>query len=218
MNTSPAFWAFLVAAYLIGSVPFGLLFARMRGVDLRSVGSGNIGATNVFRAVGRGWGLLTLFLDALKGFAPAVFFPELLTTGPAHAGLLFGLAAVAGHTWPLYLRFRGGKGVATSAGVLLGVAPAAMGLGLLVFAALTGVTRYVSLGSMGSALAVSISSWFLYRNQDPVLPGVLSLLAALILWRHRTNLQRLLAGTEGRLSFGGKDRVTTLDGSGGKTT
>jgi glycerol-3-phosphate acyltransferase PlsY len=216
MYSEPTFYGLVGLAYLVGSIPFGLLFSKMRGVDLRRVGSGNIGATNVFRAVGKGWGLLTLLLDAMKGWGPAVLFPVLLSMEGAtaeNAGLAFGVAAIAGHTWPIYLRFRGGKGVATSAGVLLGLAPAAVGIGLLVFAGLLAVTRYVSLGSIGAAVAVALSGWLLYRSTGLTLPGVLTLLAALIVWRHRSNLRRLLAGTEQKLSFTSGERVTTLDGS-----
>lgn len=208
------FYALLFASYLIGSIPFGWLFARMRGVDLRKVGSGNIGATNVFRAVGKGWGSLTLFLDAAKGWGPAVLFPLLLQgTATPHAGLAFGVAAIVGHTWPVYLRFRGGKGVATSAGVLLGLAPAAVGVGVLVFAALLGLSRYVSLGSMGAAIAVPAAGWLFYRGQGLTLPSVLTLLGALIVWRHRTNLRRLMEGTEAKVSFSGGERVTSMDGT-----
>ena len=108
-----------LSAYLIGSLPFGLIVARwVGGVDIRHAGSGNIGATNVFRMVGRGWGIFTLLLDALKGFVPAFLFP--LWAGQSGSGfaLLCGCAAIAGHNWPVYLRIKGGKGVATSAGVL----------------------------------------------------------------------------------------------------
>ena len=124
----------VLAGYLMGSVPFGLLIAKARGVDLRNSGSGNIGATNVFRCVGKGWGVLALLLDALKGFLPAFFFPALAARGlhgavPSWLGVACGLAAVVGHNWPVWLGFKGGKGVATSAGMALGVAPGAVGIG-----------------------------------------------------------------------------------------
>ena len=118
-----------IIAYLLGAIPFGLLVAKSRGVDIRSQGSGNIGATNVFRVIGKGWGVFTLVLDALKGFIPSFYFPMLGKLDPEW-GVLFGLAAIIGHSFPVYLRFKGGKGVATSAGMLLGVAPLTVGIGI----------------------------------------------------------------------------------------
>ena len=122
-----------LASYLIGAVPFGLLVARLKGVDITKVGSGNIGATNVFRSVSKPLGILTFVLDALKGWGPAWFFPRLVqggdaitAAGPALA-VAYATLAIVGHTWPVYLKFKGGKGVATSAGALIGIAPAAVG-------------------------------------------------------------------------------------------
>jgi glycerol-3-phosphate acyltransferase PlsY len=120
--------------------------------------------------------------------------------------LAFMILAIAGHNWPVYLGFKGGKGVATSAGALLGVAPAAVGVGLAVFAMLFVSTRYVSVGSIGAALAVAAGGWWLYRP-DPVLPAVLTVLCLLVVWRHKANLARLAAGTENRISFGRKERA-----------
>ena len=137
MNLSVVDWEWVsglvAASYLMGSVPFGLLIAKARGVDLRHSGSGNIGATNVFRCVGKGWGVLALVLDALKGFVPAfcgpmVAFCQFGESVPPWLGVACGLAAVAGHNWPVWLGFKGGKGVATSAGMALGVAPGAGGV------------------------------------------------------------------------------------------
>jgi glycerol-3-phosphate acyltransferase PlsY len=124
-----------VAAYLLGAIPFGFLVARTKGVDIRTVGSGNIGATNVWRFFGKKWGALVYLLDMAKGFVAAALIPALtaqvcqVETSPQLA-LVTGLLAVAGHNWPVYLKFKGGKGIATTAGVLLGVAPAAMGIGI----------------------------------------------------------------------------------------
>lgn len=196
----------LVISYLLGACPNGLLIARVRGVDIRQVGSGNIGATNVFRSVGKGAGMSVFLLDALKGFIPAFCLPLLVgaATGEPVAretGIWFGVAAIAGHNWPVYLRFKGGKGVATSAGVLIGVAPAAVGIGLVAWLGLFLTTRYVSVGSIGAAVAVAITGWVRYRDAGLVLPIVLTLLAALVVWRHRTNLQRLADGTENRFEF-----------------
>ena len=164
----------LVFAYLLGAIPNGLLIARARGVDIRTVGSGNIGATNVFRAVGKGWGILTFFCDALKGFVPSFVFPLLVSSQFGedldYLGVACAAAAVAGHNWPIYLKFKGGKGVATTAGALLGIAPAAMGIGVAVWVVATFSTRYVSVGSILAAAAVPVAAWFLYRQDDLVLP------------------------------------------------
>jgi glycerol-3-phosphate acyltransferase PlsY len=141
----------IIAAYFLGAVPFGLLVSKARGVDIRKVGSGNIGATNVFRSVGKSWGLLTLLLDALKGFLPAHLFPlaaaHMMTVpSPVWLPLACGCAAVVGLNWPVYIGFKGGKGIATTAGALLGFAPAPLGIGVLTFAVVFGLSRYVSLG------------------------------------------------------------------------
>lgn len=202
-----------LAAYLLGAIPNGYLVGRARGVDIRTVGSGNIGATNVFRCIGKGWGIFTFVLDALKGFVPAFLFPKILAWGGAspvgHAAvvpaLAFMILAIAGHNWPVYLGFKGGKGVATSAGALLGVAPAAMGVGFAAWAILFVATRYVSVASIGAAVAVAAGGWWLYRP-DGVLPAVLTVLCLLIVLRHKANMARLAAGTENRISFGRKER------------
>jgi glycerol-3-phosphate acyltransferase PlsY len=203
-----------LAAYLIGAIPVGYLVGRANGVDIRTIGSGNIGATNVFRCIGKGWGILTFLLDAFKGFAPAYLFPILLAqmgAAPSGAwagvpGLVYMVLAIAGHNWPVYLGFKGGKGVATSAGGLLGVAPGAVGIGLAAFIILFASTRYVSVGSIGAALAVALGGWWLYRP-DPVLPAVLTVLGLLVILRHKGNVVRLLKGTENRISFGRKERT-----------
>lgn len=203
-----------LAAYLVGAIPVGYLVGRANGVDIRTIGSGNIGATNVFRCIGKGWGILTFVLDAFKGFAPAFLFPFLLAyagAAPSGAwaklpGLAYMVLAIAGHNWPVYLGFKGGKGVATSAGGLLGAAPAAVGIGLAAFIVLFACTRYVSVGSIGAALAVAAGGCWLYRS-DPVLPWVLAVLGLLVIVRHKGNMVRLLKGTENRISFGRKERT-----------
>ncbi len=188
-----------IIAYLFGAVPFGLLVAKSRGMDIREKGSGNIGATNVFRVVGKGWGTFTFLLDALKGFIPSFVFPLIGDVDPVY-GVLFGIAAILGHSFPVYLRFKGGKGVATSAGMLLGVAPAAVGIGFLVWISCLLISRIVSLASILAALAVGISVWFL--KDSVVVCSALSILAVLVVWLHRANIKRLLNGTEHR--FGKK--------------
>lgn len=208
MNPWIQLTGWLGLAYLVGAIPFGLLFAKLKGVDIRAVGSRNIGATNVFRCVGKGWGILTFVLDALKGLVPALVFPMLGKSGlPSFQGLensfgLFcGVAAILGHNFPVYLGFKGGKGVSTSAGVLLGVAPAAVGLGALGWAILLVATRYMSIASMGAAMVVPAAGWWLYREQGIILPIVLTLLGLLVVLRHHGNIRRLLSGTENRFQF-----------------
>ncbi len=196
------FAAGCAAGYVLGSVPNGLLVARARGIDIRSKGSGNIGATNVFRTVGKLPGILVFLADMFKGLVPAALFPLLAETwlgvpATASMGLLFGAAAIFGHNWPIFLKFKGGKGIATSAGMLLGVAPLSMVLALAVWLALTFSTRYVSVGSIAAALTVAVSSWFFY-HKVLVIPLALTMLAGLAIWKHRANIKRLLNGTESR--------------------
>ncbi len=192
-----------LAAYLLGAIPNGLLIARARGVDIRTVGSGNIGATNVFRGVSKPLGVLTFFCDALKGFVPAYVFPLLAVhyapdVGSEYLGVACAACSVAGHNWPVYLKFKGGKGVATTAGALLGIAPMAMGVGVAVWVVATFSTRYVSVGSILAAVAVPIAAWVVYREDGVVLPVTLTVIGAVIVWRHRANIQRLKSGTENR--------------------
>lgn len=188
-----------VVAYLLGAMPFGLLVARSRGVDIRQQGSGNIGATNVFRVVGKGWGVFTFVLDALKGFIPAFVFWRLAHLG-AEWGVLFGILAILGHTFPVFLKFKGGKGVATSAGMLLGVAPAAVGIGFLCWALCLLFSRIVSLSSILAAVAVAVSVWWM--DEGLTVRIALTVLSLLVIWLHRANIKRLMNGTEHR--FGKK--------------
>jgi glycerol-3-phosphate acyltransferase PlsY len=196
---------FGVGAYLLGSVPFGLLVGLARGVDVRKVGSGNIGATNVFRTVGKSWGSLAFFLDAAKGFVPAALFPLVLAkltgaeVGAGHK-LLFGCLAIVGHNWPVFLKFKGGKGIATSAGALLGFAPLELGVGVLTWVALFLITRYVSVASIAAALAIPVTGWIHGDPSRPLLPGVLTGLGLVAVLRHRANIRRLMNGTESRFA------------------
>jgi len=182
-------------AYLTGSVPFGLLLAKTRGVDIRNVGSGNIGATNVLRTLGKPLGITCFVLDVLRRYLPAALFP-MLGTGENGFGILFGAAAILGHNFPVFLKFKGGKGVATSAGVLLGVAPLAVAIGLFTWAIVFFVSGYVSLGSILASIAVVITAWA--AGYGTVTAAALTLLGALSTWRHRANIQRLIAGTENK--------------------
>lgn len=200
----------VLIGYALGSIPFALLIARSRGIDIRVVGSGNVGATNVFRCVGKGWGVLTFVLDALKGWLPAAGLPWLAgrmgCAGlPDAFGLLCGAAAIAGHTWPVYIGFKGGKGVATSAGVLLGVAPLAGLIGLVSWILLFALSRYVSVASIGAAVAAPAAAWWLYADR-PLLPAVFTLLGLLIVARHRSNIRRLMRGEEHRAGARGGKR------------
>lgn len=202
----------ILCSYLLGAIPFALLTARMKGIDIRKVGSGNVGATNVFRAVGKGWGALTFALDVLKGFLPTFLFPILFPVDALAlpVGLLYGCAAVAGHNWPVYLGFKGGKGVATSVGMLLGVAPASVGIGLFFWILTFVISRYVSLASIVAAIAIAASGWWLYGTEEPpVLATVLTILAALVIWRHRSNIERICKGTEHRFGKSNSIREAT---------
>lgn len=186
-----------LSAYLIGSIPFGLLIAKTKGLDIRKQGSGNIGATNVLRCLGKPLGITCFVLDVLKGYLPAFVFPMVGKIGAdfPSIGILFGAAAILGHNFPIFLKFKGGKGIATSAGVLLGVAPLAVGLGILTWAIIFFISGYVSLGSIIAALVVAIVGWLRY---DITTALALTLLGALAIYRHRENIKRLLAGTENK--------------------
>ncbi|MBM3779530.1 MAG: glycerol-3-phosphate 1-O-acyltransferase PlsY [Acidimicrobiia bacterium] len=184
----------VVFGYLSGSVPFGHLLVARRGIDLRRVGSGNVGATNAWRHAGASVGIATLLLDLAKG-AVAVLVAERLLAGSAPA--VAGVAAVAGHCWPVWLRFRGGKGVATAAGVFVVLAPTMAAAGALVFTIVVAVARLVSLGSLSGAVAALIVA--LVAPLPAAVKAAAFTVAALIVARHRDNLARLLAGTEPRL-------------------
>jgi glycerol-3-phosphate acyltransferase PlsY len=190
----------LLVIYLIAAIPTGVVLTRLMGLDdVRSKGSGNIGATNVYRVAGKLPGILTLFGDILKGFLPLLAVKHWLAPTPAQLGLA-GVVAIAGHCYPLYLRFKGGKGVATALGIFLVLDPLAVLGGCLAFLAAVALTRYISLGSTLAAIAVPLLTLVF----DRPLPLVISACAvgALIVWRHRGNLRRILAGTENR--FGTK--------------
>jgi acyl phosphate:glycerol-3-phosphate acyltransferase len=185
----------LAASYLLGSIPFSYLVARWRGVDVRKVGSGNVGATNVMRSVGKGAGLLAFALDAAKG-AVAALVAQRSGLGVTMAALA-AMAAIVGHMYPVWLRFQGGKGVATGAGAFLPLAPLATAGALAVFAATLAITRYVSLGSMVASAALAVLAAL--TGAPPPVWIAASLMAALIVWKHRANIRRLAGGTESRL-------------------
>ncbi len=206
----------VLAAYLVGSVPFGYLAGKLiKRVDLRQQGSKNVGATNVFRVVGTLPAIVVLFLDICKGFLsihlPGLFqldgsvgiSPQTFTL----LTILAGLAAIAGHNWTIFLKFRGGKGVATGCGVSLGLAPFPALVSLAIFVVVTGLTRYVSLGSMFAVLAFPLNC-LLFR-ESLILVYFGAIVALVIIVRHKANIKRLIAGTENRLEWvRSKERIS----------
>ena len=205
---------FIIGAYLLGAVPFGLLIGLARGVDIRQHGSKNIGATNAGRVLGRKWGYLCLLLDVLKGFLPTLAASFVLIRRPPDAIMLLawigvGLAAVLGHVFPVYLQFRGGKGVATTVGVALGIFPyftIAMAAALVLYAVVRFTSGMVSLGSLTIAV-VFPAAFFAYVRLDPDLTWhgtwplgcVAVLLGMLIILRHAGNIARLIRGEESKI-------------------
>ena len=190
----------IAGAFLLGSIPTGYLVARAKGVDIRQHGSGNIGATNVFRTLGKPLGVLVFILDALKGFA-AVWLAARYGGPSAWPAILAAVAAIAGHNYTPWLGFKGGKGIATSAGVLIALMPWAVLAIALVWFAVFFATRYVSLASIcaSAALPVAVGAlWFYGCGGNAPLLGFSVLIAALAIWRHRSNIERLMAGTEHR--------------------
>ncbi len=193
-------WRVLLS-YLLGAVPFGLVMCRVfRGVDLREFGSGNIGSTNAMRVLGKPLGVVAFALDFGKGFAPAA----LLGAGHIEWQVICGAAAVCGHVWPVYLRFKGGKAVATGCGAILAIDPViCLGAGLAWLALLL-LCGYVSVASLAMGFAFPLMAW--WRGQPlPVILGT-SALTLLILIRHRSNMKNLMAGTESRAKFWAKMR------------
>jgi glycerol-3-phosphate acyltransferase PlsY len=209
LSHAPADLTAIACAYLVGAIPFGLLLVRLtKGIDVRSVGSGNIGATNAMRAGGRGLGLVVFALDFLKGWTAAAFVP--LWVGSAGGSELdvlrvaCGVAAVVGHCFPIYLRFKGGKGVATTCGAVVALDPVVFLWGGAAWIAVVALTRFVGLASMAMVATFLAAAWILRGGQRPELALGAGLLLALILYRHRSNISRMLAGTEPRLFSGPK--------------
>ena len=223
-------WLCPLIAFLLGSIPFGLLIARLKGINIREHGSGNIGATNVLRTIGKKYGITCLILDALKGFIPTVVAISLIRfegmnnpiSIPAlepWAGefpmltaqisqVVTGLCAVLGHNFSPWVGFRGGKGIATSAGVLIALMPAAIAILIVIWLLLFLASRYVSLASIGAAAALPLltlwGSWFHGKIQDgtwnkPLFVFSL-IIAVLAIWKHRSNIRRIREGTEHRFS------------------
>src|SRR5262245_35978024 len=185
----------LLGAYLLGSVPFSYLVGRLKGIDVRRVGSGNVGATNVMRNVSVAAGLLAFLLDAGKGAVAVVLTRLVEPSGPLP--VLAGVLAVLGHMYPVWLRFRGGKGVATGAGAFLPLAPIATACALAMFGVALAITRYVSLSSIVGTATLAVLAFL--GGSPPVVSRAAAGMAVLITWKHRANLQRIAHGTENRL-------------------
>ena len=198
-----------VVAYLLGSIPTGFLVAKARGIDIRTVGSGNIGATNAFRILGKGQGLLVLFGDASKGWIAVQLAAPLLAQMFAGAPenylrITAGVSAILGHNYTCWLGFKGGKGIATTAGVLLALVPWALLIILGVWILLILLTRYVSVASIAASFVLPFATWFT-TSHDIGLTAVTGAMAFLAICKHRCNIQRLLDGTEHRIRFKKKE-------------
>jgi glycerol-3-phosphate acyltransferase PlsY len=228
-------------AFLLGSIPFGLIIAKAKGIDIRKHGSGNIGATNVFRVVGKKYGLSCLFLDMLKGLIPTIIGISLIRFAgmknpmiisaldpfsaefPMLNAQIFqvftGLCAVLGHNYSPWVGFKGGKGIATSAGVLIALMPAAVVILALIFIVVLVLTRYVAVASMAAAALLPVltlwGSWFHGKIQNGTWNKPLFLFSLIIgilaIWKHRTNIRRLKDGTESKFTWGGNKKPADLD-------
>ena len=188
----------LIASYLLGAVPTSYLAGRLfRGIDLREHGSRNLGATNLYRVLGWRYAVPVGLLDAAKGLVPVLVFAPRVSSSELFA-LICGLAAVAGHVFSVFVGFKGGKGVATAAGVMLGLTPAALGVAVLVWVALVYLTGYVSVGSIAAAAIFPLAVFILEPPDQPAMLWLDIAVAAAIVWLHRANIQRLLKGTENR--------------------
>lgn len=182
------------ASYLVGSIPTGLLLGKAYGIDVRKEGSGNIGATNLYRTVGRKVGIVTLIGDCLKGLVPVLLVK--FSTLPPEFAAWVGLAAFCGHVFSVFLKFKGGKGVATALGVFLALAPLAVAIVMVLFAGSMFLWRYVSLGSISAAAAMPLAVYFLGGSRTVTV--VTLLIAAIVIIRHKENIKRLISGTENK--------------------
>lgn len=192
-----------LGAYLLGSIPFGFLVAKAKGIDIRSVGSGNIGATNAMRVLGKPAGIFVLLMDAFKGYAAVWLCAVLLKNSAANAEIetlrvIAGIGAVLGHNYTCWLKFKGGKGIATTAGVYLALAPWPLLIALGVFIVALVLTRIVSVASISAAVALPVAVW-LMMPQNLFLDIVTTALGVMAVYKHKSNIQRLMAGTENKL-------------------
>jgi glycerol-3-phosphate acyltransferase PlsY len=195
-----------VIAYLLGSIPTGFIVAKARGIDIRTVGSGNIGATNVFRYLGKPAGIFVLLADALKGWLAVAVVAKMISAwfcpGASHTAqewlqIIAGIGAILGHNYTCWLHFKGGKGIATSAGVLVALVPLPLLIILAVWSVVFAVSRYVSLASIAAAFALPVASWL--TRQSLTLVIVTSAMSLLAIYKHKANIQRLIKGTENRI-------------------
>jgi len=196
-------WLWPVFFYAVGSIPTGYLIGKTKGLDIRQHGSGNIGATNVWRVMGRNWGLLAFVCDFLKGFLPlylvrTLSFPDANSWTVTLLLVICGIAAILGHNYTPWLGFKGGKGIATSAGMLGALMPPVLAVGLSLWIIAVLITRTVSIGSILAAVSLlPAAAWFYPDNW--IYMGLAALAGGLAVWRHRANIQRLRAGTESKI-------------------
>lgn len=195
----PAAW--ILSAYLVGGIPFGFIIGKMRGVDVRTVGSKNIGATNVFRTVGKKWGLIAFVCDVLKGLVPVILARSFAVE--SYLPLAVGVTSVVGHMLTPYMKFKGGKGVATAFGMLIGLVPALVGAAFLLFAVVFALSNFISLGSCSAAAFLAVAVWFPILGNEGTgnLPQciLVTFIALFVIWKHRANIGRLLSGTESKI-------------------
>lgn len=198
---------FAIIAYLLGSIPTAVWLGKMKyGIDVREHGSKNAGATNTFRTLGKKAGIVVLSIDIVKGFI-ASFLPYLFKVGPWQSDELItvqivaAICAVVGHVYPLFANFRGGKGVATSLGVIIGIHPPAAGLCILVFLIVFISSQYVSLGAIVASIIFPTSIYFIFKSDSIYLLSFSIILASLVIYKHRQNIQRLIAGNENKMNL-----------------
>ncbi|MDB6111764.1 MAG: putative rane protein [Pedosphaera sp.] len=196
-----------LVAYLLGSIPSGYLAGRAKGIDIRSVGSGNIGATNVFRILGKPAGIIVLVVDGLKGWVSVALVPDLVVrllapghwseSGSEYLKIIAGMSAILGHNYTCWLKFKGGKGIATSAGVVAALIPQAFVIAVIVWVVVCLLTRYVSVASITAAAVLPLATWAVH--QSPRMIVIAAVMAALAIYKHKANIQRLMQGTENKI-------------------
>ena len=195
----------LLLCYLLGSIPTSFIIGKMvKGIDIRQYGSGNVGATNALRVLGIKIGVVTLIIDILKGYSAILLAKSLLNNPSNLMIILCGLAAILGHIFTIFLKFKGGKGVATSAGVFIGLISVPVIFALLVFVITVSISRYVSLGSIFAAITLFIAELFINIHnhfQDKEILIFVFLICTFIIYRHHANIKRLIAGNENKISF-----------------
>lgn len=190
----------IILGYLLGSIPFGLLMTRLfKGVDIREYGSGNIGATNAYRVMGLGMGVLVALFDIGKGYFSVLLARQIFGPEATLILILAGIAAIAGHNWSIFLKFDGGRGVATSVGILISLMPKTVLISFFVWLVIVLTTQYVSLGSIVGAILIPIMA-IVFKN-PPMYIGLGLIIAVFVVYRHRPNIQRLLAGEENKIGW-----------------